>query len=261
MRALPRYMSQNSNLKIQAVSKPIIGDQEEEIHYWSCKLPLRFPGRNNEGFLDLLEQRIIPDMIAACESSYYKSIMIDTGTQLWEILTQAHLERVQKSNENKTRQNLIQIEYARPNLEARALYQAAKSNDKSLISIHHLGAKYGVGFEEVQKGKNKEKILKKDTVLGETWKGFTQLGQIVDTIVRHDLEWKCTSCNELVPSSANGQMGIEIEMAHSNHLSRIDKTFIPTIVIEECGFSLNAQGTKIESPSYKELLSYINLSS
>ena len=51
-------------------------------------------------------------MIAACESSYYKSIVIDTGTQLWEILTQAHLERVQKNakkdDESKTRQNLIQ---------------------------------------------------------------------------------------------------------------------------------------------------------
>ena len=210
------------------------------------------PGKPREGLLDLWENQIIPDMIQVHESDI-ASVMVDTGTILWEIDHQAHLERVQKealAREKKPRESLIQIEYARPNKEIRAIYQMARATGKNLVSVNHLGAKYGVGLVEERRGGRSEKVMKSDVVIGESWRGFSQLGQIVDLVLRTRLEYNCTKCQMWIPVAPNNTVPIEIEAVHGKCKSYINMTPTPTGEIEECGYVLDAQGLKLPNPNY-----------
>ena len=182
--------------------------QNADIIVIQYKMPLKFPGKKRVGFLELWEGKIIPDMIKVNESNI-ASIMIDTGTIMWEVDHQAHLERVQIEGEKngKIRESLLQIEYSRPNAEARAIYSFPRSSGKNLVSINHLGAKYGVGLVEQRRGGKSEKVMKNDVVIGESWSGFTKLGQVVDVVVRTRVEQKCVRCQMWFPMAPNNTSG------------------------------------------------------
>ena len=188
-------------------------------------------------------------MIKVNESNI-ASIMIDTGTIMWEVDHQAHLERVQIEGEKngKIRESLLQIEYSRPNAEARAIYSFPRSSGKNLVSINHLGAKYGVGLVEQRRGGKSEKVMKNDVVIGESWSGFTKLGQVVDVVVRTRVEQKCVRCQMWFPMAPNNTLAPEIQMAHGGHKNDLDLTPTPTGEIEECGYVLQRTRVKIASP-------------
>ena len=256
-----RFKKLHPNAKIKIVPEQEtltdqILDGSYDLIIRKYKQPLRFPGRQATGFLDLWDNKVIPDFLKTYEAPAIKSVMVDTGSILWEMAHQAHLERVQQSSSaHKKRQNLIQIEYARPNGECRALYQGARSNNKSMVSVNHLGIKYGMGIVEETKGNKTEKVIKNDIPIGETWKGFGQLGQIVDVVVRSRLEQRC-SCGKTFDRPHNGVMSPALEMEHGKH--EVDPKPLPTITIEECGYSLEAQGIKLENPTYTGLVAIMN---
>ena len=65
-----------------------------------------------------------------------ETIIVDTATQLWEVLRSAHFERVQKGSP-KERVKLQPIEYAEPNSIMRSVIMAPKTNNKNLILAHY----------------------------------------------------------------------------------------------------------------------------
>ena len=148
-------------------------DSPADITTLQYKMPIKFPGKQREGFLDLWEGQVLPDLFAVYESSNIKSVMIDTGTIMWELCHQAHLERMQRlAPADKPRIQLTQIEYGRPNSECKAVYAGARVNGKHLITLNHLGPKFGVGIVEEKKGARTERSMKSDVVIGETWQGL-----------------------------------------------------------------------------------------
>jgi len=66
-----------------------------------------------------------------------KTIMMDTATQLWEILRLAHFERVQKESKI-VRIRLQPVEYAEANSLMRAIIAAAKAHGKNLVLTHYV---------------------------------------------------------------------------------------------------------------------------
>lgn len=135
-------------------------------------IPMLWPGQSMQGMLTMLNT-VVTDVAAAYACPNIKSVIIDTGTVLWTLATNAHLERVQQTNSQ--RQRLQQIEYARPNSELRTLYSAARTYRKNLIITHHMGGIYKErltdhGVESVR--------------IGDTWAGFSGMGAIMDIVVR-----------------------------------------------------------------------------
>lgn len=140
------------------------------------QIPLRFSGQKVHGMIGLWEM-FLEDYRIACTSPHVKSLVVDTGTVLWAVRTQAHLEKIQKERPERT--NLIQIEYAVPNADMRAVYGAARTYGKNLIITHHLGGVYEQkltpqGVQEIR--------------VGDTWAGFSGMGAIVDMVARTTLQ-------------------------------------------------------------------------
>lgn len=69
-----------------------------------------------------------------------RTLVVDTMTLARRIKCDAYLQELQESG--KARKQLQQMEYGHPNDEIRRLYQFAKSSDKNLIAVHHLGDQY-----------------------------------------------------------------------------------------------------------------------
>ena len=65
-----------------------------------------------------------------------ETIVIDTATQLWEVLRLAHFERVQKADPG--RKKLLPIEYSEPNSLMRSIILAPRANNKHLILSHYI---------------------------------------------------------------------------------------------------------------------------
>lgn len=73
-----------------------------------------------------------------CYSGQYKTLVIDTATQLWAIVRQAITEA-------KNRKKLLEVEYALPNLKMSGVYAHAKKAGINLISINYLKDRYVKG--------------------------------------------------------------------------------------------------------------------
>lgn len=213
-------------------------------------MPLQLPGSPLEGFVNLWENKLIPEFMKTLNTPRIKSIGIDTGTLFWTVNHQAQLERVQRESSNKIRQRLLPVEYARPNTEARSLLGAIRNKRKNLVALHHVGPKHGPGYETIRRGNREEKVFKPDVLLGETWSGFSHLGQIVDVIARTRVEKSCTTCSITFPDTPAGRL------EHGTH--QIDNKIVPTLEVEYCGYSLQAGGMKFQNPTYDVLFNSVN---
>tara|TARA_Y100000310_G_scaffold193641_1_gene193605 strand:+ start:11878 stop:12504 length:627 start_codon:yes stop_codon:yes gene_type:complete len=188
------------------------------------RIPIRFPKQPIRGVLELWEGEVMPDIIMAMEAPHIKSIVYDTGTVMWRLATDAHLQRAQTGS-SATRTSLIQIEYAQPNQESRAVISAPRHYGKNLCITHHIGGKYenrisaksSTGYESVR--------------IGDTWDGWNHLGAIADVIVK-------TYIQETVVVG-----GV---------------TKAPAARIETCGYTLAAEGLDLVTPSFDMILNIIN---
>lgn len=70
-----------------------------------------------------------------------QTIVIDTATQLWEVLRLAHFERVQAES-GTPRKRLQPVEYAEPNSLMKAVIIAARAAGKNLIITHYIREVY-----------------------------------------------------------------------------------------------------------------------
>jgi hypothetical protein len=114
------------------------------------------------------------------------TIVIDTGTLLWEVTCTAYLQEKQEIQfdptgkllpNEKLRVSLLPIEYREPNIRMRGIIYQAKAHGKHLVLTHHSKDEYGP-------------VLQKDGSIAEarTGKreraGFATLGDSADVIVR-----------------------------------------------------------------------------
>lgn len=213
-------------------------------------MPLKMPGAPLEGFVDLWEGKLIPEFLKTLNHAKIKSIGIDTGTLFWMADHQAQLERVQRESSNKTRQRLLPVEYARPNAEARSLLSAVRNKRKNLVAVHHVGPKHGPGYETVRRGGREEKVFKPDMLIGETWSGFSHLGQIVDVVCRSRIEQGCETCGTSFADSPSTRL------EHGTH--QLTGKVVPTTEIEYCGYSLQANGMKLENANFDSIYNSVN---
>ena len=89
-------------------------------------------------------------------------------------------------------------------------------------------------------------------------KGFGKLGQVVDVVVRSRLRSLCKTCNKLFDATLDGKLSLAAQMEHGSHEQTVDIGPIPTVAIEECGFTLDAQGIEIQNPTFDLLITMIN---
>lgn len=184
-------------------------DSGAEIIVVPYQVPIKFPGQRSPETLTLWNQ-IIQDVRTGCGHPLVRTIYYDTGSVLWLLCREAHLERI--LSENANRQTLNQYEYTKPNAEMRALYTMPKAWGKNLIIAHHMSPKY----EEVQKSGNALGTEKQQT--GWTWDGWNRVGGVVDVI---------------------GQTYIDRNGTGSH----------PSVIIETCGLTLAAEGKVIQAPT------------
>ena len=78
---------------------------------------------------------------AALKDPEIATIVIDTATQLWEVVRLAHFERVQIES-GVSRKRLQPVEYAEPNSLMAAVIKAATSSGKNLILTHYIREVY-----------------------------------------------------------------------------------------------------------------------
>jgi len=134
----------------------------------------------SEHFIDVWKQNSVMPVLKEFDLQYkealmddrFKTIVIDTGSQLWEIVRIALFEHVKKNDPN--RQRLIQIEYASANAQMEAFLKAPYAVGKNLIVTHYTkdsydstGNKTGQVEPEQYKGTNgiADIILSFETVL------------------------------------------------------------------------------------------------
>ncbi len=204
-------------LQIGEVLHPAHIDSGAEIIVIPYQIPIKFPGQRSPEALVLWNQ-IIADVYTGCAHQSVRTIYYDTGSVLWLLCREAHLERVQ--NENAGRQSLGQFEYTKPNSEMRSLYTMPKAWGKNIIIAHHMSPKY----EDVAKGGNS--LTTEKVQNGYTWDGWNRVGGVVDVIAQ-------------------------------TYIDRNGAGSIPTAAIETCGLTLAAEGKVIAQPTYDLILSTI----
>lgn len=109
------------------------------------------------------------------------TVMIDTGTLMWEICRNGYLQEKQEANvlkKEKIREKLLPIEYAEPNARMRSILHACKAKNKHLVITHHARDEFisqvnklEGKIEEVRSGKRERS-------------GWTGLGDVADLIVQ-----------------------------------------------------------------------------
>ena len=126
------------------------------------------------------------DFMKALKDDNILSIVIDTGTLLWEVTNTGYLQEKQElqmplrvdgmgKDGKPLRTQLLQIEYKEPNIRMRSIIYQAKAHHKHLIMTHHSRDEYGL-------------IKQRDGTMGEgkTGKkernGWTALGDGADII-------------------------------------------------------------------------------
>jgi len=193
-------------------------------------VPIKWPGQASLGNLQLWDNTIVPDFMAIYNEPRVVSIVIDTGTLMWNVDHQAHLERV---SVGKSRTSLLPVEYARPNADMRALIGAARHMQRNLIMIHHVGGVY-----ETRAHKRGTQIVTEDVRIGDTWAGWKEMGSLVDFVVR-------TYTKELTGRDDLG--------------NPIFRTVMPFQVIETCGLTLKAEGMLVKDPTFDNVKGAIEL--
>lgn len=95
-----------------------------------------------------LWQRFVTDYVESVQQADIKTIVFDSATKLWSIVTRAYLQELQEkqlaqgTHEDKIRERLGQIEYGEPNDRMGTLIYTARSYSKNLLLIHYPRDKY-----------------------------------------------------------------------------------------------------------------------
>ena len=193
---------------------------ETDVYLRSYHLPLVFPGQKTSGYLQMYDEVLLPDMQAIYSHPGIKTVVIDTGSMLWKFVCETHLERL---NQFKPRENLMPIDYRRPNLDMRTLIGIARQTGKNLCIVHHVGGVY-----ESRIGSNGRAM---DVQVGETWAGWKEMGATMDMVAR---------CYNTQIDPAGG----------------ITKT-PPYAVVEHSGLTLSMEGARIDEPTHERFVQAI----
>lgn len=116
----------------------MLGQQREEE---AGKITLRMP-KKVIGMKELWT-RIVVDYVKACQDQNIKTIVIDSGTQLWSICHKAYLQELQEKQllqgekEAHIRAQLLSIEYGEPNDRMKSLVFTARTYNKNLVLTHY----------------------------------------------------------------------------------------------------------------------------
>jgi hypothetical protein len=189
--------------------------------------PVQWPGQQVTGsdeFWNLLSD----ELRLVCSIVELRSVLLDTGGLLWNLVGSAELQRKQQaaSNRGGSRENIGEIEYRRPNSDMRAMISGVKTSRKSLCITHHWDDVYqDVMVLDTRTGREK-----KDTVRtgAKTWQGWKHMAGVVDLTVQ--------TYND---KNGNGLV-------------------VPHTVIQTCGFTLAAEGETIAEPTFDKILDLIN---
>ena len=90
-----------------------------------------------------LWQQFVIDYVETVQKPNISTIIFDSSTKLWNIVTRAYLQELQEKqiaqgvSEDKIRERLVQIEYGEPNDRMATLIYTARSYKKNLILIHY----------------------------------------------------------------------------------------------------------------------------
>ena len=208
----------NGKMLVEKIAQGHVAD----IYTKSYQQPLLWPGSKIVGIEDLWNE-VVQDVIAAYQLPKIQTVVLDTGSVAWELACNSELERAQRTKEDK--QTLGVFEYRRPNNEMRALYGGAKTYDKNFAIVHHMAGVY-----EPRVNSNGRVS---DVKVGDTWKGFKEMGAMVDVVGQ-----------TLIHEEKDAQ-GIIIKRT-------------PRVYIGTCGLTLEMEGRNVDEPTYDNLVGFIN---
>jgi hypothetical protein len=167
------------DIKVSKFTVPFQIDTTLPIGDRTIKQPKRVVGMKEMYYTFLREY------MDALDDPNITTIVLDTGTLLWELTTACYLQELQEKQfgpngvlmvGQQLRAQLIQIEYKEPNTRMRALIYQAKARDKFLIITHHSSDEYGMVMKDgmLQQGPTGKKKLH----------GWQSIGDGADLIVQ-----------------------------------------------------------------------------
>ena len=130
--------------------------------------------------------KFLMDYLTALKDPKISTIVIDTGTILWNITSQSYLQEKQEAQldpagnlrpgERSLRSSLSELEYREPNDRMRGIVYNAKNYNKHLIIVHHSADEYANQMN------GKGEMVKMATGKKER-SGWKRLGDAADLIV------------------------------------------------------------------------------
>ena len=164
-------------------------------------------------------------------SPYFKTIFIDTGTQMWKANHQEYLENYIQKTSRKPRTTLLQIEYRTPNDRMRAKLLAARQSGKLLIVSHYEADEYEERWVTDADGSPKKESIKTGR---KTHSGFGEMTNLTDLHLYTYLKQK----------QVNGRT-----------------LYIPAMVVLTCGIAPpSIIGAELEEPTWNKLMELIERS-
>lgn len=151
-----------------------------DITIFELPQPLQFDESRARGYTKLWNYFIMRAG-AAFKDESVRSLVLDTATLARRIKADSYLEELQKDSVAKNkevRQQLIQIEWAKPNDALRDFYTTSEGCKKNLIAIHHLTDERKDSVD--RDGKIVQGMLTGNRIL----EGFNQTYRFVDVALR-----------------------------------------------------------------------------
>ena len=208
-------------LELYEAMETVLTTTKADVYLRTYRLPFRFPGLKASGYTEMYDKLLLPDMMSVYNSSVIRTIVIDTGSLLWTFICEAHLERL---NQFKPRENLMPLDYRRPNTDMRTIIGTARHVDKNLCIVHHVGGVY-----KAQTGRGGQAV---EMRVGDTWAGWKEMGSLVDVVGRmYDTE---------VITAPNG--------------TPMTQRTKPYMIVEKCGLTLDIEGARANQPTYDNVL-------
>jgi len=111
-----------------------------------------------------------------------KTIVFDSGTQLWNICHRSVLQEKQEraQGQNSWRESLISIEYAEPNSRMSAIIHAARDAGVNLVYINYVRDKYGKILDD------RGRLV--DSIVGVERDAWSRFGREADLAIETRLE-------------------------------------------------------------------------
>jgi len=221
-----RAESRFSQFKIRKLAVNTVPDladlADADIITLPIRQPLLWPGQKVAGLLALREIVDQTLRLITDNASWIRTVALDTGSLFWTVTHGGRLEELRNLSKHD-KQTLHPTEYAEPNSRIRAYLTNIRAAGKTAILTHHTR---DVRMVKVIKGQEEE------VKVGETWEGWSHLDGLVDVLVRTHKE------ERFVPGKG--------------------KTQNPYMEIVTCGWSLDAEGQRVDNHSWDGLLTCIN---